>query len=124
MSKKSAKSTTKRKPRKIPTDFEAKLFAFLSVFFVIIGFIIAIIAKKDDKYVMFYAKQGLVIFVFALAIEALDYLVDLTPIPFFFVDDILYILLFVLWIITWVYSFSGQMKNTIVIGELAKKINF
>ena len=42
---------------------DKKLHAFLASFFTIIGFIIALILWKDDKYVMFYAKQGLILFI-------------------------------------------------------------
>ena len=39
------------------------LFAFLATFLLIVGFLIAVIVKRDNKYVMYYAKQSLVIFV-------------------------------------------------------------
>ena len=39
------------------------LFAFLAAFLSIIGFLIALIVKKDNKYIMFYAKQSLIIFI-------------------------------------------------------------
>ena len=42
---------------------DGKLFAFLAVLLSILGFIIALLAKKDNKYVMFYAKQSLVLFI-------------------------------------------------------------
>ncbi len=45
------------------TDSESKLYAFLAVFFTIIGFLIAFFLKRDNKYVMFYAKHGLILFI-------------------------------------------------------------
>ena len=45
---------------------DSKTLAFIAAFFGIIGFIIAIIAKRDDKYVMYYAKHSLVIFIIAV----------------------------------------------------------
>ena len=42
---------------------DAKLFAFLATFLSIVGFVIALLVKKDNKYVMFYAKQSLIIFI-------------------------------------------------------------
>ena len=42
---------------------DSKLFAFLAVLLSVVGFIIALIAKKDNKYVIFYAKQSLILFV-------------------------------------------------------------
>ena len=35
---------------------DRKLFAFLAAFLSIVGFVIAVVTKKDDRYVMFYAK--------------------------------------------------------------------
>lgn len=56
------------------------LFAFLATFLSIIGFIIALIAKKDDKYVMFYAKQSLIVFIFAIAVSIIQALLAFIPI--------------------------------------------
>ena len=94
---------------------EKILYAFIASFFLIIGFIIALIVKKDDKYVMFYAKQGLVICIgwFILMV--------LTPI-LFFISPIAWVLLIILWVITWINSLSGIKKKTIVVGDLAEKI--
>jgi len=36
---------------------EGKMFAFLGVFLTIIGFVIVLLAKKDNKYAMYYAKH-------------------------------------------------------------------
>ncbi|MCX5704306.1 MAG: hypothetical protein NT066_07465, partial [Candidatus Omnitrophica bacterium] len=55
--------TVKRAQPAIRKDDDSKLFAWLATFFLIIGFIIALVTKKDNKYVMFYAKQSLVIFI-------------------------------------------------------------
>jgi len=91
-----------------------KLFAFLASFFTIIGFIIALILWKDDKYVMFYAKQGLVLFIAQIIIMVLY--------PLLFLVWVLWVLWFILWIITWINALSGQMKDTFIIGDIAEKI--
>ena len=96
-----------------------KLFAFLAVFLTVIGFIIALIAKREDKYVMFYAKQGLVLFIIQLII----YFVDKVFYVFGnFISVVLWIFFFVLWIIAWINALSGEMRDTFLIGEFAKKI--
>ena len=92
-----------------------KLFAFLASFFTIIGFIVAWILWKNDKYVMHYAKHGLVLFIAQVLVAVLSQFL-------FFLSGILWILLVVLWIVTWVNSFSGKMKKTFLIGDLAEKI--
>ena len=55
-------------PKKKVERGDHKGRAFITVFFSIVGFLIAILAWKDDKYVMFYAKQSLVIFVFGVVV--------------------------------------------------------
>ena len=98
---------------------DAKLFAFLATFLSIVGFIIALIAKKDDRYVMFYAKQSLVIFI-AYVVAAI---VSIVPVIGGLVSAIVYVVTFVLWIFSWVYALSGEKKLTPIIGEYAEKIN-
>jgi uncharacterized membrane protein len=94
---------------------DQKLYAFLSSFFLIIGFIVAWILWRKDKYVMHYAKQGLVLFIGIVLISILS--------PFlFFLSGILWVLWVILWIVTWVNSFSGKMKKTFIISDLADKI--
>lgn len=91
-----------------------KLYAFIAAFFTIIGFLIAIILKKDDKYVMYYAKHGLILFI-AWAIVAL---VGWIP----FIGWLYGIFIFILWIITWINALSGQEKRTFIISDLADKL--
>ena len=64
---------------------------------------------------MFYAKQGLVLFIGQVIIVVVS--------PFlFFIVPFVWIFWIVLWIIAWVNSLSGEMKNTFLIGDLAEKI--
>lgn len=105
----------KKRAPKIDKDNQ-KLYAFLASFFTIIGFILALILWRHDKYVMHYAKHGLVLFIAQVVLMALS--------PFlFFLSGILWILFIILWIVTWVNSFSGKMKKTFLIGDLADKID-
>ena len=94
---------------------DKKLYAFIASFFTIVGFIIALILWKHDKYVMHYAKHGLILFIAQIVIFVLS--------PFlFFISGILWVLWVILWIVTWINSFSGKMKKTFLIGDLADKI--
>jgi len=111
----SAKTKTNNKSPKNKTG-NREVFAFIATFFTIIGFLIAVILWRKDKYVMFYAKQGLVLFI------AQVILVILTPF-LFFLSPILWICWVILWILSWVNALSGKTKDTFVIGELSKKFN-
>lgn len=90
------------------------IFAWLAVFFTIIGFVIAMILKRDDKYVMFYAKQGLVLFIAFIVASIISWI----PI----IGWLFSIFVFILWAMTWINALSGEEKNTWLIGDLAEKI--
>ena len=110
--------------KKSKKEDEKKLFAFLAVFLSIIGFVIALLTKKDDKYVMYYAKQSLVLFIaYIILMVASSVLTIITAGILFFLAPIIYLLFLVLWIIQIVYSLSGEMKETPIVGQFADKIN-
>jgi uncharacterized membrane protein len=96
------------------------LFAFLAAFLSIIGFIIALVAKKEDRYVMFYAKQSLVIFI-AYVIAGIIWMIPL--IGWFVLGPIAYLFVTIMWIISWVYALSGEEKEVPVLGKYAQKFN-
>ena len=96
-------------------DDDRKLYAFISSFFTIVGFIIALILWRKDKYIMHYAKHGLVLFIAQVVIVVLG--------PFlYFLSSVLWVLWVILWMVSWMNSFSGKMKKTFLIGDLADKI--
>ena len=105
--------------KKVKLAEDSKLFAFLAVFLCIVGFIIALLAKKDDKYVIYYAKQSLILFISFLIVSMVTWI----PVIGWITGPILTILLFILWIIALVYSVSGEMKETPIIGQFARQIN-
>jgi uncharacterized membrane protein len=103
-----------KKTRRIDND-DRKLYAFISSFFTIVGFIIALILWRKDKYIMHYAKHGLVLFIAQAVIIVLG--------PFlYFLSSVLWVLWVILWIVSWMNSFSGKIKKTFLIGDLADKI--
>ena len=111
-----AKKMVKSKVTK--TD-DSKIFAFLGVFLTVIGFLIVYLAKKEDKYAMFYAKQGLVLFIAWVIAGIAGMILFFIP----FIGMLLYLVMLVLWIIGIVYSLSGQEKAIPLIGNFAEKIN-
>lgn len=109
-------------PKKKKED-DSKLFAFLAVFLSIIGFVIALIAKKDNKYVMYYAKQSLVLFIVLIIVGIVNSVLTWIPILGWFIMIVLNIIVLILWITQIIYSLSGEMKPTPLIGDYAKNIN-
>jgi uncharacterized membrane protein len=99
---------------------EGRLYAFLGVFLPLVGFLLVLLVKKKNKYAMYYAKQGLVIFIAYVVIEILK------QIPF--IGVMIWVIggiaLLILWIIGLVYSLSDKKQEIPLIGELARKIRF
>ena len=96
--------------------------AFATTFLSIIGFVIAIIAWRDDKYIMFYARQSLNVFIAALIIWVLQELTIWIPVIGEVISLALGIISLVLWIFSWVYALSGKEKSVPVVGNIIKKI--
>ena len=97
-------------------DGDKIIFAWLAVFFTILGFLIAILLKKENRYVMFYAKQGLILFIGQVIIWLLSGILGKLIILF-------WIFWIILWAMAWINSLSGEQRKTWLIGELAEKIN-
>ncbi len=111
-----------KKNTKKDTNFnkkdDEKLFAFLGAFFVLVGFLLVLILRKENKYAMFYAKQGLVLFIAAVIFSIFSKI----PVIGWIFSTIFLIAWIILWIITFVNSLSERKINTFLIGELAEKI--
>ena len=102
---------------------DSKLFAFLAVFLTLIGFVIALAVKKDNKYVMYYGKQGLVLFIAWMIIWIASMILIFIPIIGWLAMMILYLGMLAFWVIGIINSLSGQMKPIPIIGQFADKIN-
>jgi len=99
------------------------LFAFLAAFLSIIGFVVALIIKRDDKYVMHYAKQSLVIFIIGAISSILTSILGWIPIIGWIISTALGIIVFIIWLLSWIYALSGEQKTIPIVSDWAKKIN-
>jgi uncharacterized membrane protein len=113
----------KKNSEKVISKEDPKVFAFLATFLSIFGFLIAIIAKKEDKYIMFYAKQSLVIFIIAVIASAINSILIWIPILGWLIAGLINLAVCILWILGWVYALSGEQKDVPIVGEYAKKLN-
>ncbi|MFH1430901.1 MAG: DUF4870 domain-containing protein [Nanoarchaeota archaeon] len=112
------------KRNKSKKEDDKKLFAFLAVFLSIVGFIIALIARRSDRYIMFYAKESLVLFITWVALSIVGQtLIILSFGAMYFIVQMIWVAVIVLWIIQIINAFSGQEKSTPIIGQFAKYIN-
>lgn len=105
-------------------DSDSKLFAFLGVFLTWLGFIIVMVAKKDDKYAMYYGKQGLVLGIAWIVLFIVGLILAFIPILGWIIDILLWLGLFILWIIGIIYAFSGKEKDIPIVGSIAKMMKF
>lgn len=103
-------------------ESDRKLLAFLGVFLTVIGFIIALAVKRNDKYVMYYGKQGLVLFIAWMIAWVASIILMFVPVLGRLVMMALYVGLLVLWVFGLIYSLSGKMKPVPVIGKFADLI--
>ena len=99
-------------------ETDRKLFAFLATFLTIIGFIIALLVKRDDDYVMFYAKQGLVLFI----IQIIAHVASWLPLIGWLASTILWFFFLIVWVLAWINAISGEKRDTWLISNYAKKI--
>ncbi len=118
------KKRQEKKPKEVKEADDDKLFAFLATFFTIIGFLVVILAKKKSEYVKFYAKQGIVIFIASLIVGAIGWVVFWIPVLGWIIKTGMSIILLVLWLISWINALSGEMKETPLVGEYAKSIDW
>jgi len=112
--KKGGKNNSKR----LVVNDDSRIFAFVVTFLSIVGFIIALIFKRDDKYVMHYAKQSLLVF-FAFVVAGASALV---PFIGWLAYPVLYVISVALWIVSWVFALSGELKVVPLIGKYGNSI--
>ncbi len=99
---------------------ESKLFAFIATFFSIVGFFIAFATKRHDRYVMYYAKQSLIIFfVYVIAVIAVA-----VPFVGWIIGPIIYVVGVLLWLLSWIYAISGEHKEVPIVGRFIHKLRF
>jgi len=118
--KKSVKKV--KKPVQNKED-NSKLYAFLATFLSIVGFIIALIAWRKDKYVMYYAKQSLVIFVISVIASILSRIFGWIFIIGGIISFALGVVVFILWLMSWIYALSGEKKRTPIVSDWADKVD-
>jgi uncharacterized membrane protein len=101
---------------------DSKLFAFLGVLLTVIGYFIVYFTRKKDKYAMYYAKQGLVLFIAWVIVAVAGWIVGWVPVAGGIIRTVLWAFTLALWVIGIIYSLSGKEKEIPIIGPFAKQI--
>ncbi len=102
-------------------DDDSKLFAILAYVLGIIGFLIVLLAKKDNRFAMYHAKQSLVLFIAYVVVSVLGVI---PIIGWFVIWPIGFLVCFILWIIGIINAAQDKMKPLPIIGKYAEKFNF
>jgi len=113
----------KKVKKKAAKKGDKKLQAFITTFLSLLGFVIALVAWRKDKYVMFYAAQSIVVFVIAIIASVIQNILLFIPILGWIINAALGILVFILWLISWLNALSGEMKEVPMFGKWGRKIN-
>ncbi|MCG8430934.1 MAG: hypothetical protein MJA29_07165 [Candidatus Omnitrophica bacterium] len=102
---------------KSKNESESKFFSIISY----IGFfsIVALLFKKEDSFVLFHAKQGLVLFVFEVASGVLS----VVPILGQLIGGLGFILFLCASLWGMFNALSGKRARIPVVSEIAEKIN-
>lgn len=125
MAKKRNKTYKIEIPRKIVIKKDdSTVFAFLATILSIIGFVIAILVRKDDKYVMYYAKHSLVIFIIGCIGGVLGAILRWIPIIGSIINFGIFIIVFLIWILSWIYALSGKEKVIPIVTDWALMFKF
>lgn len=96
---------------------EQKLFGVLAYLGILV--LIPLLIKKDDEFVHWHAKQGLVL----LIADVVVWVFMLIPIIGWFIGPILAFVLFVLAIVAIIQVLMGNQWQIPVLGKYAEKFN-
>ena len=101
-----------------PKDIEDnKVIAAISYLFIL--FLIPLLTKKDSKFCMFHAKQGLVLFIAWVIL----WVIWMIPTLGWILGFLGTILLLIIELVGLIKALQGEAWEIPVIGEYAKKIN-
>lgn len=101
---------------------DGKIFGFLAYLLSLVGFLIVMLAKKENKFAMYHAKQGLVLFIFEVIVYFVGGLIPV--LGWFVILPVGGIFVLVLKIMGIVNSLNGQEKPLPMIGQFGEKFNF
>ena len=109
---------------------EGKIFAIIAYILGIIGFLIVLLAKKENKFAMYHAKQALVLCVAAIIGYVALMIVSMILVFIPVIGPILTTLLYLALAVAWIYlvivgiinSVNLQEKPLPYIGQYADKI--
>ncbi len=112
---------SKQKPNTKKDD--EKSYAWLATFLSIMGFVIVLITRRENKYVMFYAKQSLAVFIIGAILGIAAKILLFIPIIGVLINLAVWIFILLIWLMSWVNALSGKEKATPFAHRIAESIS-
>jgi len=95
---------------------EGRFFAVIS--YISFLCILALLLKKDNKFAIYHAKQGLVLFVF----ESVVFILSIVPVLGWLIGGLGFIAFFLFSLWGMLESFSGKYSRLVIIAKIADNI--
>ena len=106
-------------------DGNRNLVAALSYFLGFITGIVILLVEKDDKFIRFHAMQSTLvfgaIFVIDIILGAVIGAVPILNLINLFFNMLVFIVAFIVWIVSMLKAFQGQMFKWPVVGNFAER---
>ena len=98
---------------------EGKVWAIIGYLWIL--FLVPLLAKKDNKFALYHAKQGLILFIAEIVIWVVAFILMFIRFVGWAIAAILWIAILVLFIIGIVNAATGKYKALPLIGQIAEK---
>jgi uncharacterized membrane protein len=103
-------------PALSPTEVqEGKFFAVIS--YISFFCIVSLVLKKENKFSLYHARQGLVLFVF----EVLCFILSVIPV-FWLIRAFIFLFFFLVSLLGILHSLQGRCIRIPVLSEIAQKV--
>ena len=87
-------------------------------------FLVPLLAKKDSKFAMFHAKQGMVLFIAEIIAYIAGFMLAFIPYFGWYLDWLIYVVVGILALIGLIQALSGKYWELPVLGAWAKTFKF
>ena len=101
---------------------ENKIFAVLAYIGILV--LVPLLAKKESKFAIYHAKQGLVLFIGEVIIMIFGWILAFIPFVGWLIGFILWMFLVVLSIMGIINAAQGQYKEVPILGKYGAKFKF
>ena len=107
------------------TDGNRNLVAALSYLFLFITGVIILFVEKNDKFIRFHAMQSTIVFgglfVFNFVINLIFVPLAVIGVLATLISTLISIVALIIWVVSMIKAFQGQMFKWPIIGDLAEK---